>query len=84
MSRTVYCVKLEKEAPGLKFPPFPNELGKKIYENISQEAWDEWTRYQTILINENRLNLSDAAARKYLQRQMEHFFFAENPADNAL
>ncbi|QRN40794.1 MAG: oxidative damage protection protein [Neisseriaceae bacterium] len=84
MSRIIYCVRLKKEATGLKFPPFPNEIGKRIYENISQEAWDEWTRYQTMLINENRLNLSDATARKYLLQQMENFFFSDNSAGNIL
>ena len=51
MSHMVHCVKLGKEAPGLKFPPFPNELGKRIYNNVSQEAWDGWLRYQTMIIN---------------------------------
>ena len=55
MTRMVNCIKLGKEAPGLKFPPLPNDLGKRIFENVSQEAWDAWTRHQTMLINENRL-----------------------------
>ena len=54
MTRMVHCVKLGKEAEGMKFPPLPNELGKRIFENVSQEAWMAWTRHQTMLINENR------------------------------
>ncbi|PIT53032.1 oxidative damage protection protein [Snodgrassella alvi] len=77
MSHTVHCVKLGKEAPGLKFPPFPNELGKRIYDNVSQEAWDGWLRYQTMIINENRLSLADPRARQYITQQMENYFFGE-------
>lgn len=75
MSHIVHCIKLDKKAPGLKFPPLPNELGKRIYENISQEAWDDWLRYQTMIINENRLSLADPAAREYISLQMENYFF---------
>ena len=75
MSRTVNCVKLGCEAEGLDFPPLPGELGKKIYENVSKEAWQQWLKHQTMLINENRLNLADARARQYLARQMEQHFF---------
>ena len=77
MTRMVHCVKLGREAEGLAFPPVPGELGKRIFENISKEAWTAWTRQQTMLINENRLNLADAKARKYLSEQMERFFFGE-------
>ena len=83
MTRMVHCVKLGREAEGLAFPPVPGELGKRIFENVSKEAWTAWTRQQTMLINENRLNLADAKARKYLSEQMERFFFgdgAEMPA----
>ena len=75
MSRTVFCVKLEREAEGLDFPPYPGELGKKLYESVSKEAWQGWIRHQTRLGNENRLNLADARARKYLATQMEQYFF---------
>lgn len=75
MSRTVKCVKLGCEAEGLDFAPLPGELGKKIYENVSKEAWAAWVRHQTMLINENRLNLADARARKYLSEQLEAYFF---------
>ncbi len=81
MSRTVFCVKLQKEAPGLERPPLPGELGKKIYENVSQEAWQMWQRQQTMLINEYRLNLLDPRAREYLREQMERFLFGDGGAD---
>ncbi|MFP5412878.1 oxidative damage protection protein [Zeimonas arvi] len=77
MSRTVFCVKLQREAEGLDFPPYPGELGKKIYESVSKEAWQGWVRHQTMLVNENRLNLADARARKYLATQMEKYFFGD-------
>ena len=83
MARMVNCVYLKREAPGLTFAPYPGELGKRIYDNVSQEAFEMWKRHQTMLVNENRLNLADARARQYLARQMELFFFgegAERPA----
>lgn len=73
----VYCVKLNKEAPGLDFPPFANDLGKKIHAQISQEAWRLWLSHQTLLINENRLSLADPKAREFLQREMEAFLFGQ-------
>src|SRR5471032_2165013 len=66
MARTIHCIKLNKEAEGLDFPPYPGELGKKIYEQVSKEAWAAWLKHQTMLVNENRLNLADQRARKYL------------------
>ncbi len=77
MARTVFCVKLQQQADGLDFPPYPGELGKRLYENVSKQAWQEWVRHQTMLVNENRLNLADARARKYLATQMEKYFFGE-------
>lgn len=77
MARTVHCIKLNKEAEGLDFPPYPGELGKRIYESVSKEAWAGWLKHQTMLINENRLNMADARARKYLATQMEKHFFGE-------
>jgi Fe-S cluster biosynthesis and repair protein YggX len=71
----VKCVKLGREAEGLDFPPLPGALGKRIWENVSKEAWQAWQAQQTRLINENRLNLADARARKYLLEQAEKFFF---------
>ena len=75
MARTVNCVKLGREADGMDFPPMPGELGKKLFENVSKEAWAQWIRMQTMIINENRLNLADAAHRKYLAEQVEKHFF---------
>jgi len=75
MARTVHCVKLGREAEGLDFPPYPGELGKRIYQNVSKEAWAGWLKHQTMLVNENRLNLADQRARQYLARQMELHFF---------
>ena len=83
MTRMVHCIKLNKEAEGLDFPPYPGDLGKKIWESVSKEAWGAWLKHQTMLVNENRLNLADARARQYLARQMEQFFFgdgADKPA----
>jgi Fe-S cluster biosynthesis and repair protein YggX len=77
MARMVNCIKLGREAEGLDFPPVPGELGKKLWENVSKEAWAGWQKHQTMLVNENRLNLADARARKYLQTQMEKYFFGE-------
>ena len=82
MTRTVQCVLLKKEAEGLAFPPYPGELGKRILDNVSKEAWQQWLKHQTMLVNENRLNLADARARQYLARQMEKHFFGEG-ADQA-
>jgi len=75
MARMVKCIKLGTEAEGLDFPPIPGELGKKIWENVSKEAWQQWIKHQTMLINENRLNLMDPKARKYLTEQLERHFF---------
>jgi len=75
MTRMVKCVKLGREAEGLAFPPVPGEFGKRIFENVSKEAWAGWVKHQTMLINENRLNLADSKARQYLAQQMEGYFF---------
>lgn len=75
MARTVNCIKLGREADGLDFPPYPGELGKRIFEGVSKEAWQQWIRMQTMIINENRLNLADAQHRKYLAEQVEKHFF---------
>ena len=77
MARMVKCVKLGCEAEGLAAPPCPGELGKRIYEHVSQEAWQQWVRMQTMIINENHLNLANAAHRKYLAEQLEKHFFGE-------
>ena len=75
MSHSVHCVKLKKEAEGLSKPPYPGEIGQKIYDNVSQEAWEMWLGQQTMFINEYRLSLIDAKAREFLQNEMEKFLF---------
>ena len=75
MARMVNCVKLKREAEGLDAPPYPGELGVRIWQSVSKEAWQQWVQTQTRLVNENRLNLADARARKYLAQQMENFLF---------
>ena len=82
MARTVKCVKLGREADGLDFPPYPGDLGKRIWENVSREAWQQWLQQQTMLVNENRLSLADPKARKYLMEQTESHFFGQG-ADSA-
>ncbi len=84
MTRTVHCVKLGREAEGLDRPTYPGELGKRIYENVSKEAWQGWLGHQTMLINEYRLSPIDPKARKFLEEEMEKYFFgpgSEAPPD---
>jgi Fe-S cluster biosynthesis and repair protein YggX len=73
----VNCAKLSKDAEGLKLPPYPGELGKKIYLTISNEAWQMWLKHQTMLINEYRLAVADPKTRKMLEAEMEKFLFGE-------
>ena len=75
MSRTVQCVLLKREAEGLDRAPYPGELGRRIYEQVSKEAWAQWLRHQTLLINEYRLTPIEPKARKFLEAEMEKFFF---------
>jgi Fe-S cluster biosynthesis and repair protein YggX len=75
MSRTVQCVLLKREEPGLDRQPYPGELGKRIFENVSKEAWARWLKHQTMLINENRLSPIEPKARKFLESEMEKYFF---------
>lgn len=75
MPRTVYCVKLKREAEGLSHAPWPGELGKRIYARVSRQAWDEWLVHQTTLINEYRLNPLDPKARAFLAGELEKFLF---------
>ena len=77
MARMVNCIKLGKEAQGLDFQPYPGALGKKIFENVSKEAWDSWLSHQTMLINEYRLNPLDPKSRKIIEQEMEKFFWGE-------
>lgn len=81
MGKTVHCVYLDKEAEGLDAPPWPGDLGRQVMENISKEAWAEWMRYQTMLINEKRLNPMDKKHREYLADQMVKFLFREGEVD---
>jgi Fe-S cluster biosynthesis and repair protein YggX len=80
MARMVNCVKLGKEAEGLDFQPYPGELGKRIFENVSKQAWQQWVQQQTMLINEYRLSPIDPKAREFLEGEMEKFFFGEGSA----
>jgi len=80
MPRTVYCQYLKREAPGLERVPYPGELGKRIFENISAQAWQEWVRHQTMLLNEYRLSPIEPKARKFLVEEMEKFLFSGGSA----
>ena len=80
MSRMIKCVKLGKEAEGLERPVYPGELGKRIFESVSKEAWQLWLRQQTMLINENRLTPVNPEHRAFLEREMDNFFFAGGSA----
>jgi len=77
MSRMVNCVKLKIEAEGLDRPTYPGDLGQRIFENVSKEDWQMWLQHQTMLMNEYRLSPIDPKARKYLEEQMEKFFFGD-------
>ena len=74
MSRKVFCRKYRQEMDGLAMPPLPGPLGQEVFENISQQAWQEWQEKQTMLINEKHLSLMDKDARNYLTDQMHRFF----------
>lgn len=75
MPRTVFCTFLQREAEGLDRPPYPGELGQRIYASISKEAWQQWVRHQTMLLNEYRLTPIEPKARKFLVEEMEKFLF---------
>ena len=75
MARTVHCVVLKQDAPGLDRPPYPGDLGKRIFENVSKEAWAQWLKHQTMLINEYRLTPIEPKARKFLESEMEKYLF---------
>lgn len=77
MTQKIHCAKLNKEGDKIQFAPVPGELGKRIQQNISQQAWQLWLEHQTILINEYRLNMLDKQARDFLTKEMEKFFFGE-------
>ena len=77
MAHMVHCLKLKKDAEGLDFAPLPGPLGQKVYENISKEAWNEWIRLQTMMVNEYQLNLADPQARKHLLNQKQKKLFGD-------
>ena len=79
---TLHCIKLDKDLEGLERAPYPGELGKKILESVSKEAWQMWLAHQTMHINENYLNLFEASSQSYLKEQMEKYFFAEDDLDS--
>ena len=84
MTRMVNCVLLGQEAEGLDYAPYPGELGQRIFAQVSKQAWQQWLGHQTMLINENRLTPIEPAARKFLEGEMEKFFFgpgSEKPAE---
>jgi Fe-S cluster biosynthesis and repair protein YggX len=80
MTRTVLCIKLDREGEGLKKPPYPGELGQRIFDNVSSEAWRMWLGHQTMLINENRLSPIEPKDRAFLEQEMEKYFFGEGSA----
>ena len=75
MSRTIHCAKLDIDAEGLDFAPWPGPLGQRIYAEISQQAWQQWLAHQTMLLNEYRLNPLDPKSRTFLSEEMEKFLF---------
>jgi Fe-S cluster biosynthesis and repair protein YggX len=84
MGEMVNCVRLKREAEGLDRQPYPGDLGRRVFENVSKAAWQDWLKHQTMLLNEYRLSPVDPKARKFLEEQMEKFFFgdgAETPPD---
>ena len=84
MSRTVNCIILGMEAEGLDWPTYPGELGQRIFDNVSKLAWQRWLGHQTMLINEYRLTPIEPKARRFLEQEMEKFFFgdgSERPPD---
>jgi Fe-S cluster biosynthesis and repair protein YggX len=82
MTRTVHCILLKADLPGLDAPPFPGPRGQEIYKSVSAQAWEAWQHQQTMLINEKNLNLIDRDARKYLGVQRDRYLAGE-PTDHA-
>lgn len=81
MTRMVQCERLGKEAPGLDFQLYPGEIGKRIFDSISKEAFTEWQKKQTMLINEHKLNMMEPEARKFLEEQMVGYLFEGKEPD---
>ena len=80
MTRTVQCVVLKSEAPGLERVPYPGPLGQRIYESVSREGWARWVKHQVMLLNEYRLSPIEPKARKFLEAEMEKYFFGPGSA----
>ena len=80
MPQMVNCVKFRKQMPGLEQAPFGGDLGQRIFQNVSQEAWDLWKEHLKMIINEYRLNLADPQAQEMVAHQMEEYFFGEGAA----
>ena len=79
-NRMVQCVKLRRELPGLERVPFPGDLGQRIFDKVSQMAWEMWQQQLTIIINHYGLNMVDPRAQDFIAQQMEDFFFGEDAA----
>ena len=80
MSRTVNCVLMGEEAEGLDYAPYPGDLGQRIYDNVSKQAWQRWVEHQKMLINEYRLTPIEPEARSFREKEMEKYFFGEGSA----
>ncbi len=78
MTRTVFCRKYQQDLEGLERPPYPGPKGQELFENVSKQAWQEWLKHQTMLINEKQLNMMDATARAYLSEQLEKFLSGQD------
>lgn len=77
MTREIFCVKQQVKTEGLDAPPYPGELGRRLFENVGKAAWREWLEHQKMLVNEYRLNMADKRARQYLMEQTERHFFGD-------
>jgi Fe-S cluster biosynthesis and repair protein YggX len=77
MARTIQCVKLGREAEGLEKPPFKGELGQKVFDTISKDAWKMWLEHSKMLINEYRLDLTSEHGQKVWMTELERYFFGE-------
>ena len=77
MTRMVQCALLGVEAEGLDYPPYPGDLGQRVFESVSKQAWQQWFAHQTMLINEYRLTPIEPKARQFLEQEMEKYFFGD-------
>lgn len=80
MSRTVFCRKYQQELPALERQPYPGAKGEEIFNHVSKQAWDDWQKHQTMLINERRLNMMNSDDRKFLQEEMDKFLSGQDYA----